>query len=67
MSELQEDYISKLEGMVRELRQRIEELESTIKSHGIPVKSFSGGVAHYCSPKETLLDANAKQVEKEES
>jgi hypothetical protein len=28
---------------------RINELEATIKSHGIPVKSYCGGVAHYCT------------------
>ena len=31
MSELQQDYIDKLEGMVRELRQRVEEYESMRK------------------------------------
>jgi uncharacterized coiled-coil protein SlyX len=38
---------------VAALNRRIAELESTIKQHG--------------TPKETLLDAHAKQVEKEES
>lgn len=28
--------------------QRISELEAVIKSHGIPVKTYSGGVPHYC-------------------
>jgi hypothetical protein len=27
---------------------RIIELEAVIKSHGIPVKTGAGGVAHYC-------------------
>lgn len=30
-------------------QQRISELESVIKSHGIPVKTMTGGVAHYCT------------------
>jgi DNA repair exonuclease SbcCD ATPase subunit len=34
------------------LTKRIAELESTIKSHGIPVKTFSGGEAHYCTKEE---------------
>jgi len=29
------------------LHSRIEELEAVIKSHGIPVKTATGGVAHY--------------------
>lgn len=29
-------------------RMRIAELEHTLKSHGIPVKTFAGGEAHYC-------------------
>ena len=45
---------------------RMGELEATIRSHGIPVKTFSGGEAHYCTAKETLLDAHAKQVESED-
>ena len=45
---------------------RIAELAATIRSHGIPVKTFSGGEAHYCTAKETLLDAHAKQVESED-
>jgi nicotinamidase-related amidase len=43
---------------------RIAELEATIQSHGIAIKTATGGVAHYCT-KETLLDAHAKQVESE--
>jgi hypothetical protein len=30
------------------LVKRIEELEAVIKSHGIPVKTYAGGEAHYC-------------------
>ena len=41
-----------LEQVVGDRECRIEELESTIRSHGIPVKSFSGGEAHYCTPAE---------------
>jgi hypothetical protein len=47
------------------VHQRIEELEAVIKSHGIAVKTATGGVAHYCT-KETLLDAHASMVEREE-
>ena len=36
-----EDYVDSLEV-------RIEELEAVIKSHGIPVKTYAGGEAHYC-------------------
>ena len=28
---------------------RITELEGVIVSHGIPVKTYTGGVAHYCT------------------
>jgi hypothetical protein len=52
--------------MLETLRWRLDELEATIKSHGIPVKTYAGGEAHYCA-RETLLDAHAKQVESEES
>ena len=31
------------------LQARIEELEAVIKSHGIPVKTYAGGEAHYCT------------------
>ena len=34
------------------LKVRVSELEAVIKSHGIPVKSMSGGVAHYCTKEE---------------
>ena len=39
-------------------QQRIEELESTIKSNAIPVKTFSGGVAHYCTGAEETPPCN---------
>jgi hypothetical protein len=35
--------------MLETLRWRLDELESTIKSHGIPVKTYAGGEAHYCT------------------
>ena len=34
---------------IKALRSRIAELESTIEHHGIPVKTATGGVAHYCT------------------
>ena len=34
---------------VRQLEHRIQELEYVIKSHGIPVKTMTDGVAHYCT------------------
>ena len=40
--------IENLKAQLAACKQRINELEATIKSHGIPVKSFSGGEAHYC-------------------
>ena len=43
------EYIAKRDEMVKELRQRITELEGVIVSHGIPVKTYTGGVAHYVS------------------
>lgn len=38
-----------VEGTIQHMAMRITELEAVIKSHGIPVKSYSGGVAHYCT------------------
>ena len=37
---------------IEQLQQRIAELESTIKQHGIPVKTYAGGEAHYCTKEE---------------
>ena len=34
------------------LHARIAELEATIKNHGIPVKTYAGGEAHYCTKEE---------------
>ena len=34
--------------VMAEQQARIKELEAVIKSHGIPVKTMAGGVAHYC-------------------
>ena len=31
---------------------RINELETTIRQHGIPVKTYAGGEAHYCTKEE---------------
>ena len=41
-------------GSEREARllARVAELEQVIKSHGIPVKTYSGGKAHYCTGAE---------------
>ena len=44
--------------LIETLRQRIAELESTIRQHGIPVKTFCGGVAHYCTPAEETPPCN---------
>ena len=33
-------------------QQRIAELEAVIQSHGIPVKTYAGGEAHYCTKEE---------------
>ena len=38
--------------MLETLRWRLDELESTIKAHGIPVKTYAGGEAHYCLREE---------------
>ena len=35
-----------------ETRERIAELEAVIRSHGIPVKTYAGGEAHYCTKEE---------------
>ena len=64
MAEQQQE-IRRLEDERDDLQARIEELEAAIKNHGIPVKTYAGGEAHYCT-RETLLDAHAKQVENEE-
>jgi hypothetical protein len=59
ISEGPSNYLEKLGNeaadLIEHLRQRIAELESTIRSHGIPVKSFSGGEAHYCT-KSPFVD-----------
>ena len=41
-------------GSEREARllARVSELEATIKSHGIPVKTATGGQSHYCTKEE---------------
>ena len=57
--ELEDELASALVDLYREVRvgndylQRITDLESTIKSHGIPVKSYCGGMAHYCTKEES--------------
>jgi uncharacterized protein YlxW (UPF0749 family) len=51
MAEQQQE-IRRLEDERDDLQARIEELEATIKSHGIPVKTFAGGEAHYCTKEE---------------
>ena len=44
---------------------RIRELEMVIKSHGIPVKTFAGGEAHYALGSELDADKPSQQyVEK---
>jgi hypothetical protein len=45
-------YSHLLEQVVGDHACRITELEAVIKSHGIPVKTFAGGVAHYCTGSE---------------
>ena len=49
---------ARLNGMGSErearLMARVSELEAVIKSHGIPVKTATGGEAHYCTVAETL-------------
>ena len=44
-----EQAYNKLMDSLQAKNQRINELESTIKQHGIPVKTYSGGEAHYCT------------------
>ena len=41
-----------VEATIQHMALRITELESCIKSHGIPVKTYSDGVAHYCTKDE---------------
>ena len=41
-----------VEATIQHMALRITELESCIKSHGIPVKTMTGGVAHYCTKEE---------------
>ena len=43
---------SALDTITKPLHFRIEELEAVIKSHGIPVKTYAGGEAHYCTKEE---------------
>ena len=51
---------------------RITELEQCIKSHGIPVKTYAGGVAHYCmgdgdaleAYRDGVIEECAKQIER---
>ena len=43
---------------------RITELEQCIKSHGIPVKTYAGGVAHYCMGDGDALDYRDAVIEK---
>jgi chromosome segregation ATPase len=40
---------SALDAITKPLHFRIAELEAVIKSHGIPVKTYAGGEAHYCT------------------
>ena len=46
MAEQQQE-IRRMEDERDDLQARINELEATIKSHGIPVKTYAGGEAHY--------------------
>lgn len=43
-----EMFIDELPERVDHLKQRIEELESVIRSHGIMVKTYAGGEPHFC-------------------
>ena len=50
---LQEDIIAAAD-LLESQAARIAELEAVIKSHGIPVKTYSGGAAHYVTGEDRI-------------
>jgi hypothetical protein len=46
-TDVMKNHLAAAADLIEQLNSRIEELEATIKSHGIPVKTYAGGEAHY--------------------
>jgi hypothetical protein len=52
-TDVMKSHLAAAADLIEKLHSRIAELEAVIKQHGIPVKTFSGGEAHYCTKEES--------------